>query len=266
MDQQYLTIDEYKDASNLNARILIHKRFSTNPYGWFNWVFDTLGRLPMDASILELGCGSAEMWVNVADKIPVNWNITLSDLSPGMLDAAWRNLVVTGRKFKFEQIDAQSIPYKDKTFDSVIANHMLYHVPDRAKALGEIKRVLKDNGCLIATTIGNDHMREMNDWLTRVNKGKVTDMFSPVFTLENGFEQLKPFFSTVDRSRYNDNLRVTEIGPLVAYIRSMIRMADLSEDELENLRKELSEIVERDGEIFVTKDSGLFKAMKQENL
>ncbi len=83
MDQQYLTIDEYKDASNLNARILIHKRFSTNPYGWFNWVFDTLGRLPMDASILELGCGSAEMWVNVADKIPVNWNITLSDLSPG---------------------------------------------------------------------------------------------------------------------------------------------------------------------------------------
>ena len=59
-----------------------------------------------------------------------------------MLDAAWRNLVITGRSFKFEEIDAQSIPYETKTFDAVIANHMLYHVPDRAKAIAEIKRVL----------------------------------------------------------------------------------------------------------------------------
>ena len=45
-----------------------------------------------------------------------------------MVDAAWRNLVVTGRAFKYEQIDAQSIPYQDETFDIIIANFMLYHV------------------------------------------------------------------------------------------------------------------------------------------
>ena len=33
-DQQYLKTDQYKDSSNLDARVEIHKRFSTNPYGW----------------------------------------------------------------------------------------------------------------------------------------------------------------------------------------------------------------------------------------
>src|SRR5688572_29593385 len=134
-DRQYLTKDQYKDAGNLNARIELHRRFSTNPYGWFNWVFDTLVQLPPDAKILELGCGSAELWMNIADKIPANWDITLSDLSQGMLDAARSNLAVIRGNFKFEQIDAQSIPHKDASFDAVIANHMLYHVPQRPKAI-----------------------------------------------------------------------------------------------------------------------------------
>ena len=76
-------------------------------------------------------------------RIPSTWDITLSDLSSGMLDSAWRNLVVTGRNYKFKEIDAQEIPFEDETFDAVIANHMLYHVPDKPKAIAEIKRVLK---------------------------------------------------------------------------------------------------------------------------
>ena len=77
----------------------------------------------------------AVMEVDYASRIPAGWSITLSDFSPGMLDAAWRNLVVTGRAFQFKEIDAQSIPFEDETFDAVIANHMLYHVPDRPKAI-----------------------------------------------------------------------------------------------------------------------------------
>src|SRR6185436_3628941 len=45
-DQKYLKTDQYKDATNLDARVEIHRRFSTNSYGWFNWVFDTLLKLP----------------------------------------------------------------------------------------------------------------------------------------------------------------------------------------------------------------------------
>lgn len=261
-DQQYLTTNQYKDARNLEARLAIHLRFSTNPYGWFNWIFDTLAKLPKDANVLELGSGTGALWTNIADRIPANWHITLSDLSQGMLDAAWRNLVVTGRNFKFEQIDAQSIPYKDETFDIVIANHVLHHVPDRPKALAEIKRVLKNGGHLIATTIGENHMKEMNDWLAHASNHKQTNMFSLLFTLENGLEELKPFFSKVDLSRYDDNLCVTEVEPVMAYIRSAIRMADLSEESLGIIEKELNSILEKEGEILITKDSGLFEAIK----
>jgi ubiquinone/menaquinone biosynthesis C-methylase UbiE len=265
-DRQYLTQDQYKDASNLDARIAIHQKFSTNPQGWFNWIFDTLVKLPAKSKILELGCGSAEMWKKCADRIPADWVITLTDLSDGMLDAAWRNLVPLGRSFKFEQMDAQSISYGDKTFDAVIANHMLYHVPDLEKALAEIKRVLKDDGRLFATTVGNTHMQEMYQWLKRVNINERSDMFSNPFTLENGLEQLQNVFSQVEKSQYIDNLEVTEIGPLIAYIRSSIGAADLSEDKLGELKKELSSTLQQEGKIFITKDSGLFEAIKLEKL
>src|SRR5215216_6982425 len=160
-DQQYLKTDQYKDSSNLDTRALIHRRFSTNSYGWFTWVFDTLLKLPGNARILELGCGHGLLWKENASRIPAAWNITLSDLSSGMLDAAWRNLVVTGRAFQFKEIDAQSISFKEGSFDAVIANHMLYHVPDRQKGLAEIRRVLKPNDHLFATTIGKNHLKEI---------------------------------------------------------------------------------------------------------
>jgi ubiquinone/menaquinone biosynthesis C-methylase UbiE len=261
-DQQYLTQDQYKDSSNLDARIVLHQRFSINPQGWFNWVFDTLIKLPVKANVLELGCGSGEMWKECASRIPAGWVITLTDLSDGMLDAAWRNLVPLGRNFKFEQMDAQSILYGDKSFDAVIANHMLYHVPDREKALAEIKRVLKDDGHLIATTVGNAHILEIVQWLKRVRTKEQPLRFSSPFTLENGQEQLQKFFSQVAMPRYVDNLEVTEIAPLFAYIRSSLGAVDLSEEKLGELKKDLTAVLEKEGKIFIRKDSGLFEATK----
>jgi SAM-dependent methyltransferase len=260
-DQQYLKTDQYKDSSNLDARATIHQRFSTNPYGWFRWVFDTLLKLPENARILELGCGHGLLWKENANRIPAGWNITLSDLSSGMLDAAWRNLVVTGRAFQFKEIDAQSIPFEDETFDAVIANFMLYHVPDRSKALHEIKRVLKNGGRFIAATVGDNHIREALHWTQRVSKNSSLP-FSVPFTLENGFEQLVSVFSKVNLTRYPDGLKVTETKPLIAYILSNVPSGDLVESELVNVETELNKHLETNGEISITKDSGLFEAVK----
>jgi ubiquinone/menaquinone biosynthesis C-methylase UbiE len=258
----YLKTDQYRDSTNLDARAAIHQRFSTNPYGWFNWVFDALIKLPDNARILELGCGPGYLWKECVQRIPATWNIMLSDFSPGMVDAAWRNLVVTGCNFKFEQIDAQFIPYPDETFDAVIANHMLYHIPDRRKALSEIKRVLKADGRLFATTVGDRHLNEIGAWLSRATMKDDLPRFTDPFLLENGLEQLQEFFSNVEMSRYNDNLRVTEVEPILAYVRSGIRAAYFSEIEFAQIEKELREKLERDGEIFITKDSGMFETQK----
>lgn len=192
-DQDYLTKSQYKDSGNLDARIAIHKRFSVNPYGWFDFVFDHLQSLPADAKILELGCGSGELWKECASRIPAGWALTLTDLSDGMLDAAWRNLIVIKRGIQFEKADAQSIPYADNTFDAVIANHMLYHVPDRKQALKEVRRVLKKDGVLFAATLGKNHMREMWDLLERAGNLKRYWVTS-AFDLENGGINYRSFF------------------------------------------------------------------------
>lgn len=268
-DPQYLKTEQYRDPSNLDARVELHRRFRTNPYGWFPWVFDTLETLPDPARVLELGCGPGYMWKECIDRIPAGWSIILSDLSDGMIDAAWRNLVVTGRAFKFEQIDAQSIPYPDETFDIVIANFMLYHVPDRPKALEEVHRVLRSpdpasgklGGHFVAGTAGQGHLAELNNWLRKASPDKFTPFNNP-FTLDNGLEQLKPFFSTVEIKRYDNNLRVTEIEPLMAYIFSTMKAKDIPKSALLETRRELEDILSQNGEIFITTDGGLFLAVK----
>ena len=53
-DQSYLLNKQYKDASNFNARVALHARFSVNKHGWHNWVFDQF-TLSTDSTILELG-------------------------------------------------------------------------------------------------------------------------------------------------------------------------------------------------------------------
>jgi ubiquinone/menaquinone biosynthesis C-methylase UbiE len=261
-DQQYLKTDQYRDSTNLEARVMIHQRFSTNSYGWFKWVFDMLAKLPGNARILELGCGHALLWKENVNRIPAEWNITLSDLSPGMLDAAWRNLVVTGRAFKFEEIDAQSIPYGDETFDAVVANHMLYHVPDRPKAIAEVHRVLKPGGRLIATTIGYGHLKELNDWLRRASGGKAVEPMPISFTLENGAEQLSACFSQLDILRYRDSLHVTEIEPLIAFFHASFFSTEIMPEALLEIRDELETELKEKGRILISKDSGLFEAIK----
>jgi SAM-dependent methyltransferase len=246
-DQKYLKDEQYRDATNLNARLVIHQRFSTNPYGWFPWIFDVLERLPKQARVLELGCGSAYF---------------LSDFSEGMVDAARQNLATSGHDFKFEQIDAQSIPYPDEAFDIVIANHMLYHVPDRPRAFTEIRRVMKTGGHLIASTVGERHLKELDAWLKDVASFDFAPMVANQFTLENGLQQLTPYFAQVKIYRYEDSLHVTELEPLMAYIRSGIRVTALSETGLEKVQENLSHELKTKGEIFITKDSGLFEAVK----
>lgn len=161
-DQKYLLTDQYQNASNLNARQQLHDRFSTNKHGWHRWVFDQFNLSPKSC-ILELGCGPGTLWLQNVHRIPEGWDITLSDFSLGMLQNAQRNLRPSHRHFKFVVVDAQSIPLEDESFDAVIANHILYHVPDRNKAFSEIRRILKPGRRFYASTNGRDHLRELRE-------------------------------------------------------------------------------------------------------
>jgi SAM-dependent methyltransferase len=45
-----------------------------------------------------------------------------------------------------EKVDITQIPYSDGTFDVILCNHVLEHVPDDRQAMRELRRVLKDDG------------------------------------------------------------------------------------------------------------------------
>ena len=90
-DQTYLLTRQYQNASNLEARIALHARFSTNTYGYYSWIFDHLDLLP-HSRILELGCGTGRLWLENVHRMPEGWDVTLSDFSPGMVQEAQQNL------------------------------------------------------------------------------------------------------------------------------------------------------------------------------
>lgn len=112
--------------------------------------------------VLELGCGTGSMWVGKGDLVKKCGKLILSDFSEGMLEQT-RETLKDLKGIEYQTIDIQNIPYEEHTFDIVIANMMLYHVPDLQKGLREVRRVLKEGGRFYCATFGkNGIMPEKN--------------------------------------------------------------------------------------------------------
>ena len=166
MNSTHFVSEQYSTPMNLQARIALHERFSLNLHDWMLWVLDQVG-LGEDACVFEIGCGTGRLWKTNARRLGPGWDITLSDQSAGMVAQARAALAGVAHPFRFEVCPADRIPREDASVDVVIANHMLYHVPDLAAALAEIRRVLKPGGALYAATNGAGHMRELDALYSR---------------------------------------------------------------------------------------------------
>ena len=154
-DAEYLRTRQYADSAKLRARVTLHRKYATAEVRWFPWV---LGQIdwPAGARVLEIGCGPGWLWGQAGDVITHDLDLTLTDLSPGMVDeavaraaAAFPEATVTGRA-----VDAMALPFDDESFDIALAMHMLYHVPSPATAVAELARVLRPDGVAVVTTLG----------------------------------------------------------------------------------------------------------------
>ena len=79
-DKNYVRNTQYNNGNKLSVRIQLHEHFSSNKYPWHKWVFDQLD-LSNDSDILELGCGTADLWVENKNRLPNSSRIVLSDFS-----------------------------------------------------------------------------------------------------------------------------------------------------------------------------------------
>ena len=246
---------QYGTAEKLNTRISIHSKYSVNRQGFGNWILSQYQIRP-GMSVLELGCGTGDMWASKGEIIGRCSRFVLSDFSEGMLDKA-KETLGDGSGIEYRVIDIQDIPFADHTFDIVIANMMLYHVPDLPRGLREVKRVLKENGTFYCATYGENGMME---YIYRLFSAyQVRRQVNDNFTLQNGAEKLRPFFADVQRLLYEDALEVTHAEDLVDYILSLTGMTDLQQLPQEELRAVLERNM-TNGVLRIPKEYGMFIA------
>jgi SAM-dependent methyltransferase len=237
----------------------LHGRFSTSDRRWHPWVFDQFG-LQAGQQVLEVGCGTGQLWCANAERVPDGLELTLTDTSAGMLAEAARSLRRAGLDAVTRRADAGSLPYGDAAFDVVVANHMLYHVEDVSRAVGELRRVLRPDGLLVAATNGEGHLGELNELAAAHAGGAARDPLALrlSFSLENGAEHLGSAFGSVELLRFDDALEITEAEPAVAYVASMWSWNDAV--DLDGLRADLRQRIAGEGCLRVRKDTGLFLA------
>ena len=147
---------------------------------------------------------------------------------------------------------------------TVVANHMLYHVPDRTRAIGEVWRVLKPGGRFCAVTNGERHLFELRRLAAQVLGDR--EPFTGVvdaFSLENGADQLAGTFPTPTLRLFDDSLDVTETEPIVAYLMSLSGREQMGEADLEAIRTAVQGEIRRSGAFHVTKAVGMFEALKE---
>jgi len=255
-DPQYLKNFQYRTTKNLEARIRLHELYSTNQEDWVSFVQDQI-KESGSSSILEVGCGSGNLWKKNTDmNLPIK-RLILSDFSFGML----KGFSFTNKNSKVENFsanDVQFLPFPDETFDLVVANHMLYHVPDIDLALDEISRVLTPNGVLFAATNGESHMQELDFLMNKyVPEALVIYKISTKFSLENARSFLDKHFKEIKLIPYAGMLVIPEVEPIMNYIIS-IWGNFISDLQLKSIQDEIESIIKTQKNFIIHKSTGLF--------
>jgi ubiquinone/menaquinone biosynthesis C-methylase UbiE len=216
LDDPRLVAEEYADESRLRRRASIYAGRDAK---------DDVVAAVAEVSprrVLEVGCGWGELAERVATETEAE--VVAVDISPRMVE------LTRQRGIDARVGDVQKLPFADGEFDVVVAVWMLYHVPDIPRALGEIVRVLRPGGRLVAATNSQTHLHELREL---VGSGP-----SPIsFTRESGEKLLAPFFAQVRRIDDDGTTTLPRRADVEDYVRASIAMFPF----VENLPAEVAE-------------------------
>ena len=268
MSEDEKVIEQYQSSANLNKRINIHS-YSTSTQNWFAWVYERL-QIQNGQKILEIGCGNAILWARNVYKIPENVEITLTDRSEGMLMEAQKKLEPYQGVFEEQNIkinyqiaDANKLLIPAKSYDLIIANHMLYHVTNIKSCLEAVSKALKANGTFCCSTIGKEHMKELHEIVAGFDADIAIEIPSEhhttCFRLENGIDYLKEHFSMIHQDIQDNDLLVDNVEAIYNYVHSYSGNAPyILEKRADEFRELIKKKLEKEGVIYIHKSAGMF--------
>jgi SAM-dependent methyltransferase len=231
-----LVRDEYATETGLVGRRAAY-RWADGPNA-LALLFQTVADL-RPASVLEVGCGPGELAERM--RVELGASVVAVDISPRMVELA------RARGVAAQVGDVQELPFLDASFDCAVAAWMLYHVPDVDRALGELARVLRPGGHLVAVTNYLDHLSEL--------RALAADRPSQewAFSGDNGRALLARHFATVDEQEAAGTIRFPDRDAVVSYIRSSITLMRDAEDRLPDFDPPF--VVRRHPTIFLARKS-----------
>lgn len=255
--------DQYSNENRLKARIQIYD-FCEKKINWHEWVFDKLDFSNI-SQVLELGCGNGQLWTNNINRVPRNVHIVLSDISKGMIDSAREALENQNSQFEFRVSDACETPFEDNQFQMIIANHMLNLIENKEQVFSEIDRLLTDDGFVFASSPSTKNLQELMNMVVGFNKSLEFDNEIILsFNLENGEEVLSDYFTSVERSVYQNDIVINTSDPLLLYLASIYegRQMDIYIEEFSEFRSYVESVLKTAGEIRITNKNALFRFRK----
>jgi SAM-dependent methyltransferase len=138
----------------------------------------------------------------------------------GMLTAARDRLPAAPKLPRFAGADAAALPVRDAVADVTLATHMLYHVPEPARAVRELRRVTRPGGRVVIVLNGAGHLKQLRAVLAAVGGEDPRSMGERV-GLDDGEAMARALFPSVARHDFVGELRVPTAGPIADYVRSI---------------------------------------------
>lgn len=243
----------YRDGQHLRAK---HQLAGDD---FARWVIDHIPNWER-RNILDAGGGWGRFVWLLADQYDADLSmITLTDISDGMLKTAEQEAASRGHKIATTACDIVALPFKDHSFDVVMANKVLYHLSDIPMGVSELARVLQPQGTVLATT-NSDKITAMIIDLHYQALDKVGIPYTPEppspFSMENGGDYLRLSFKQVETHYYEDEDLISDAAQIRATYETIGRYRNLlSDDNLsQHLVQSLPDTVQHLADAIIQRD------------
>lgn len=219
-DDPALTAHQYATPDHLSVRQRTHQLYGETPFDLPQIVLDQI-TWRGDEWVVDVGAGTG---LYASPTLARTGRYVAGDLSAGILAAI-------PPEVQRVNLDAQQLPVARQAVDVLLANHMLYHVPDQAAALREFARVLRPGGVVLAATNSDHNMPQLQHVLQQAFTDlagvdlPATWLEAPTrrFSLENGGALLATVFDPVQRVDFSSDLLFPAPEPVIAYLASSVR-------------------------------------------